>query len=205
MKLMMAVAAFALAIESVHAQYTQYGAVENFYQANTDLDGSQYAGRPVNPSYWLVDWNRWHELDERLINNGFVRLGVSNWEDNNSYGGGIPQKELAIAYAQPIGASIVMYATHTATDKYNYSEHLIGFYAKQGAPVVRRAAPANRPTSAEASVAINRFQDAHGEPRLQGGVTYDAQSDTYNWIGPKTGRTMSKSAEWFLDHFGAYL
>jgi hypothetical protein len=64
------------------------------------LGANQYAGRAVNPSYWLVDWNRWHEMEDRLISNGFVRLGVSNWEADYTYGGGIPNKELAIAYAQ---------------------------------------------------------------------------------------------------------
>jgi hypothetical protein len=60
--------------------------------------------------YWLTDWSRWHELDERLINNGFVRLGVSNWEADNAYGGGMPQRQLAVAYAQAIGASMVIYS-----------------------------------------------------------------------------------------------
>jgi hypothetical protein len=185
----------------VRAQYSQYGAVENFYQANPDLGTNQYAGRAVNPSYWLVDWNRWQEMEDRLISNGFARLGISNWESDNTYGGGVPQKELAIAYAQSIGADFVIYATHPATDKYNYSEHLTGFYARQG---TRRAAPAMRPTSAEATAAINRAEDAWHEPRVKGGVWYDPQTDTYNWIGP-SGQRRSKSASWFLDKFGPYL
>lgn len=76
----------------VRAQYSQYGAVENFYQANPDLGTNQYAGRAVNPSYWLVDWNRWQEMEDRLISNGFARLGISNWESDNTYGGGVPRK-----------------------------------------------------------------------------------------------------------------
>jgi hypothetical protein len=57
-KTMMVVAAFVLAIGSAHAQYLQYGPVENFYQANPDINTSQYAGRAVNPSYWLTDSSR---------------------------------------------------------------------------------------------------------------------------------------------------
>jgi hypothetical protein len=81
---------------SVHAQYSQYGAVEDFYQANVEIDTGSYAGRPVNPTYWLVDVNRWNEYDGRLINGGFVRLGISGWESNNALGGGVPLKELAL-------------------------------------------------------------------------------------------------------------
>ena len=48
MKLMTALTAFALAIgNGAHAQYSRYGAIENFYQANPDLDTNQYAGRVV--------------------------------------------------------------------------------------------------------------------------------------------------------------
>jgi hypothetical protein len=147
MKLMMALTVFALAIgNAAHAQYSQYGAVENFYEANPDLGTNQYAGRAVNPSYWLTDWSRWHEMEDRLISNGFVRLGISNWESDNTYGGGVPQRELAIAYAQSIGAAFVIYATHPATDKYNYSEHYVGFYAQDS---TRRATPA--PTASDAT------------------------------------------------------
>lgn len=203
-KLLLIITVSLAAFATVQAQYSQYGAIENFYQANPDLDTNRYAGRVVNPGYWLVDWSRWHELDDRLISDGFVRLGISNWESDNAYGGGIPQRDLAIAYAGAVGANIVIYATHAATDKYNCSEHLIGFYAKQS---VRRATPGNtrRPSEAEATAAINRFQDAHREPRVRSGVSYDAQTDTYNWIGPKTGQAMSKPASWFLDKFGPYL
>lgn len=200
---MIGVAAFALAITSAHAQNSQYGAVADFYQASTELDSSQYAGRPVNPAYYLIDWNRWAELQQRLINNGFVCLGVSNWQSSNTYGGGVPHKESAIAYAQAIGASIVMYADRCAPDQYNTSEHFVGFYAKPGTS--QRVAPAKRPTSAEATAAINRAQDECHEPHVKGGVSYDPQTDTYNWIGPKYGEHRSKSAEWFLDKFGAYL
>jgi hypothetical protein len=138
------------AFVSAHAQYSQYGAIENFYQANPDLDVNQYAGRTVNPSYWLVDWARWNEMDDRLVSNGFIRLGVSSWESDNAYGGGIPQRNLALDYARVIGADVVIYSTYAATDKDDYSAHYVGFYAKQR---VRRAPPAStaRPGNPQAT------------------------------------------------------
>ena len=108
-----------------------------------------------------------------------------------------------MAYARAVGADVVIYAVHPATDKYDWTTHDVAFYAKQSAP---RATPARRrPTSAEATAAINRAQDEWHEPHVKGGVQYDPQTDTYNWTGPKFGEHRSKSAEWFLDHFGAYL
>jgi hypothetical protein len=168
------------------------------------MDTNQYASRVVNPSYWLVDSGRWNEMDGRLVSNGFIRLGVSKWESDNVYGGGIPQRELAIAYARAVGADVVIYATHDATDKYNYSEHDVGFYAKHS---VRRATTARkvRASNAQASIAINRLQDALGKPHVKGGVWYDRATDTYNWIGPKFGRQMSEPASQFLDEVGRYL
>jgi len=131
---------------TAHAQYSQYGAIENFYQADPDLNTNQYAGRVVNPRYWLVDWGRWNEMDDRLVSSGFVRLGVSKWQSENAYGGGVPKRDLAIAYAQAIGADVVIYATHDATDRYDYSVHNVRFYAKQN---VLRATPA--PTANDAT------------------------------------------------------
>jgi hypothetical protein len=58
--IMVSSAAFA-----AYGQYSQYGDIENFYQANPDLETNQYAGRVVNPSYWLVDWGQWNEMDDR--------------------------------------------------------------------------------------------------------------------------------------------
>jgi hypothetical protein len=193
-------AAFAIA----HAQYSQYGVVENFYQRNPDLDNNQYAGRAVNPSYWLVNRNQWGEMDSRLIADGYVRLGISNWQSSNLGGGGIPQRDLAIAYARIIGADVVIYADYAATNISDGSEHSVGFYAKQSA---RRATPAStaRPSNAEASLAINRLQDALGKPHIRGGVWYDPRTDTYNWIGPKFGRRMSEPASQFLSEVGPYL
>jgi hypothetical protein len=74
-------------------------------------------------------------------------------------------------------------------------------------PTPAKPAPASqgrRPTSAEATAAINRAQDAWNEPRIKGGVRYDPKTDTYNWTGPK-GQRRSKPASWFLDKFGRFL
>jgi hypothetical protein len=94
-----AAAAFVLAAGNAHAQYSQYGAVENFYHANIDVDNGPYAGRVVNPAYWLVDWNQWTDVDSRWTGSGYVRLGVSSWESDNALGGGAPVKYWALAYA----------------------------------------------------------------------------------------------------------
>ena len=103
-----------------------------------------------------------------MTSGGFVRLGISRWEADNAYGGGVPQKQFAMAYAHAIGADAVSYAVHVATDKDNYTAHEVTFYAKQG---VRPATPAStaRPGNAEASVAMNRLQDALGKPHVKGG------------------------------------
>jgi hypothetical protein len=140
-----AAAAFAL-IAGAQAQSSQYGTVENFYQANVDVDNSQFAGRIVNPGYWLVNASRWAEIDSRWTDGGYVRLGISSWESDNALGGGVPLKDWALAYAKAIGADVVIYAVHDATDRYNYSAHDVGFYAKQSA---RRATPA--PTANDAT------------------------------------------------------
>jgi hypothetical protein len=202
-KLLLAITVSSVAFATAHAQYSQFGAIENFYQANPDLDANQYASRAVNPSYWLVGWERWNEMDSRLIAGGYVRLGISSWEGPNAYGNGVPEKALAIAYARAIGADVVIYAVHDG-DKYNYSAHEVAFYAKQSVP---RAAPAStaRPSNTQASLAMDRLQDVLGKPRVKGGLWYDRATDTYNWIGPKFGRRMSEPANQFLSEVGPYL
>jgi hypothetical protein len=198
---MMAVAAFALAAGGAQAQ-SQYGPLENFYYSNVDVDNGQYAGRVVNPGYWLVSQAQWADVDSRWTGGGYVRLGISSWKSDNSSGGGIPFKELALAYARAIGADVVIYTIYDS-DQYNWSSHKVAFYAR--AHVQPRTTAVSRPTSAQATAAINRAQDECHEPHVAGGVRYDAQTDTYNWIGPKFGEHRSKSAVWFLDHFGTYL
>lgn len=190
---------------SAYAQNSQYGAVDNFYQANVDINTGQYAARVVNPAYWLVDSSRWNEMDSRLSGGGFVRLGTSTWISNNASGGGVPQKDVAMAYAHAIGADVIIYAIEPAADKYNWTAHWLAFYARQGALQAASTAPARRPTSAEATAAINRAQDECHEPHVKGGVTYNPQTDTYSWIGPIHGEHRSKPASWFLDKFGSYL
>lgn len=142
-KLLTLTMAIALTV-GAKAQYSQYGSLENFYEANPDLpNASRYTGRLVNPNYILVDWSRWSDMDERMTANGFSRLGISNWEDHDVYAGGVPQRELAVAYARAIGADVVLYSTTTesANPTYPTFHHYVGFYAKQRSEV-RRAAPA---------------------------------------------------------------
>jgi hypothetical protein len=43
----------------------------------------------------------------------------------------------------------------------------------------------------QATQLINAIQQTKNKPPVRSGVTYDAQNDTYNWIGPEKGRPMS--------------
>ena len=105
-----------------------------------------------------------------------------------------------MAYAKAIGTDVVVYAALALnTDSYNYScSHMVGFYAKAGV----REAGSTRPSGAWAKAALNRFQDAHGKPRVKSDVVYDPSTDTYTWIGPETGKRMSKSSSVFLSDIG---
>lgn len=87
-----------------NAQYSQYGVIGNFYGVNPDLPMT--ASTLVNPNYILIDWNRRNEMESRTTAGGFSRLGTSNWNAHDVYGGGVPERDLAIAYAQAIGADI---------------------------------------------------------------------------------------------------
>jgi hypothetical protein len=73
MKRNLLITGLVLAALTAHAQNSQYGAVDNFYQANVDVNTGRYAGRVVNPAYWLVDSNRWNEMDSRLTGGVFGR------------------------------------------------------------------------------------------------------------------------------------
>lgn len=137
-------------------------------------------------------------LQATLIGDGYVRLGVSDWQDSNDAGGGVPQKDMALAYARAIGADVVIYADFEAENRYNASEHWVGFYAK---PSVR-AASSTRPSGASAKELLNRFQDVHGRPRVQSDVVYDPRTDTYTWIGPVTGKRITKTSSVFLSDIG---
>jgi hypothetical protein len=204
-KLLLTITISLVAFATAHAQYSRYGTIENFYQANPDLDVNRYAGRPVNPGYWLVGRERWKEMEGRVLGDGYVLLGISNWKGPNNLGNGVPEKGLALTYAQAIGADIVLYAVYPANDY--ETEHLVGFYAKPGMQSVERATPTNgtRPSNREVSLAMDRLQDAKGLPHVTSGVWYDSRTDTYNWIGPKFGRRMSEPASQFLSEVGLYL
>jgi hypothetical protein len=110
----------------------------------------------------------------------------------------VPEKDLALAYARAIEADVVSYADFPAENRYNSSEHLVGFYAKPGV----REAGSTRPSGASAKELLNRFQDAHGLPRVQSDVVYDPRTDTYSWIGPTTGRHMRKTSSLFMSDIG---
>jgi hypothetical protein len=195
----------AIALGGAKAQSLQYDAVDNFFMANPDLaNRTQYAGHLVNPNYILISWNQQDEIDQRMISNGFVRLGVSSWEYSHPTpyeGAGVPQRDLAISYARAIGADVVIYATKVQDD--DKVDHNVWFYAKQGSEV-RRAAPSNTdiPSNATASAAMNRLQDFNHRSHVKGGVWYDAATDTFNWIGPKFGRRMSEPRAQFLTEVG---
>ena len=124
------------------AQYSQYGGIDEFFQANPDLpNASQYSGRWVNPNYLLVDWDRRSDMDLRMTASGFGRLGISSFSyDHDVACGGIPERDSAIAYARAIGADIIIYSVRTDAENRYVSEHWVSFYAKQGSEV-RRAAP----------------------------------------------------------------
>ena len=159
----------------------------------------------VNPGYWLIDSDQWADVDSRWTGGGYVRLGISRWQNQSTCGGGIPQKELALAYARLIGADVVIYTLIDASNGYGWTGHQVAFYARAHAQVQQAAPVTNgwRPTSAEATAAANRANDKYHQPHVV--VHYDAQTDTYNWIGPTSRQPQSKPASWFLENFGAYL
>jgi hypothetical protein len=200
MKITMAAAAFALVAGAAQSQD-----MDNFYKANIDVDNASYASHIVNPGYWLINWSQWADVDSRWTGGGYIRLGVSSFQCDNALGGGVPEKYAALAYAKAIGADVVIYATTASTDTYNWTSHYVAFYAKQNVQRTQQVTTAavRRPTSAEATAAANRANDVYHQPHVV--VHYDAQTDTYNWIGPTTGQPQSKPASWFLDQFGAYL
>jgi hypothetical protein len=178
-----------LAAAAANAQYS-YGGVEDFYEANPDLVGGRsYAGRFVNPNYLLAEWARHNEMDSRLTSAGFVRLGVSNWQRpnyiNGYYYGGVPQKELAIRYAQTIGAAIVIYSVSVTND--DQTEHWVSFFAKQGSEVQRLALVdefrAGDPTWNDLNSAEGRLQAAWN--RLPARKKNQLRASERSWIVDK--------------------
>ena len=63
----------------------------------------------------------------------------------------------------------------------------------------------DRSSNDQASVAMNRLQDAKGKPHVISGVWYDAATDTYHWVGPTFNRPMSEPASEFLSEVGPYI
>jgi hypothetical protein len=87
LKKLLTITTIVLAFTQAKAQFSDYGAVDNFFMANPDLvNRAQYAGRSVNPNYLLVNWDQQSDMGQRMISNGFVRLGISSWEDHSQYG-----------------------------------------------------------------------------------------------------------------------
>jgi hypothetical protein len=187
---------------SSQAQNSQYGVIEEFFMANPDLpDASQYVSRIVNPNYLLVNWSQRTDMDQRMISDNCVRLGISSWISDNAYGGGIPQKGLAIAYARAIGAQFIIYTSRQSPNEFNRSEHLVSFYSRQAGRAESVAKP-SQISNAQATIAINWLQDSLGKPRVRS-VWYDAASDSFCWIGPKYGKQMSMPRGQFLDEVWA--
>jgi hypothetical protein len=179
-----------ISLLAVTAQASEFGGVEDFYEANPDLGGGRtYAGRFVNPNHLLVEWARHNEMDSRLTSTGFVRLGESSWQRpnyiNGYYCGGTPQKELAIAYAQVIGAYIVIYSVSVTND--DQTEHWVSFYAKQGSEV-RRPAPVDEfqpgaPNWNDLNSAERRLQAAWD--RLPAWKKSQLRASERSWIADK--------------------
>src|SRR5262249_43774399 len=158
---------------------------------------SRRCAQTVNPVCWLVDWNRWNEYDGRMTGGGFVRLGTSSWEGSNAGGWGPPLKQLALGYAQAIGADVVLYALHPSSDKYDWTSHEVAFYARTGHSNSGNVASTsnNRPSSESIKRAMNRIQDILHKPRIQSEVLYDEATDSYSWIGPEKGKPTLRTAD----------
>jgi hypothetical protein len=174
-------------IVGAKAKYSDYGAIDEFFEANPDLpNASQYTGRSVNPNYLLIDWSRRDEMDSRITANGFSRLGISNWEAHDVNYGGIPERDMAMAYARAIGADIIIYSATTkdANPTYPTFEHWVGFYAKEGSDV-RRAGPIDEggTISNDLEVAESHLQAAWD--RLPGWKKNQLRASERSWIADK--------------------
>jgi hypothetical protein len=189
---------------SAYAQYSQYGAVDEFFKVNVEINAGNYAGREVNPTYWYVDYNRLNEYDGRMTGGGFVRLGISNWSCDLYPDGGIPLKMFALAYAHTIGADVILYATRSSTEGNNRIEHYVAFYAKDHSTQASTSTGTNRPTGEAIKRAMNRIQDILHKPRIKSEVLYDEATDSYSWIGPAFGKPMSKAADEVLERLRSF-
>lgn len=116
--------------KSTNAQdYVDTTTIDSFFQANPDHI-NDFAGRSQRPvSYLYVFWDdvmTKAQLYQNSRSTSYVLLGISNFKYGATlFGGGVPQKAAAIAYARTIGANLVLYGTKLNTD--GSPEHLIVF------------------------------------------------------------------------------
>ena len=191
------------------AQYSEFGGIDNFFQANVDLpNAAEFANRRTNApvNYLLVDQSNLQQVIDRLVNGGMTYLGVSSFRyPLAAMGGGVPEKTAAIAFAKSIGAEEVIYTLNTYTDtEGRWSGHNIYFYARTVVPATPSVELPNMITNEQATAAFNFLQDQLGRPHLRTGmVTYDAKTDSFTWIGPKFGKRMSQSRESFITEIWA--
>jgi hypothetical protein len=201
-------ASFALGLlTSAHAQSNP---VDDFFQANYNVTNlAQYAQRRVGQvSYILVSSNQYKEVYQRYLDGGYVKLGESGWQSTS----GLPCRDLAIAYARFIGADAVVYTMfmNGKFDRYGneWCDHTVDFFASASsgsgtaaaAPRVEFTAQVDSSvvlSNSQATTAFNWLQDTLDKPHVAS-VSYDAKSDSYTWIGPKTGKHMSMSRAQFL-------
>ena len=192
-------------LTKAHAQ-SAIDTIDSFFQANYNVTNlAQYTNRQVGQvSYILVSWNEYNDVQQRYLDGGYVKLGESDWEET----GGIPYKDPAISYARFIGADAVVYTSGWAGKFDGYgrerSDHRIGFYARarasSGSARVAFTTQVDSSvvlSNSQAATAFNWLQDTLDKPHVAS-VSYDAKSDSYTWIGPKTGKHMSMSRAQFL-------
>jgi hypothetical protein len=89
------------------------GYCEEFYKANPDVVDYGHQ-RVTDPTYILVDWNDFHTLEQRYLNEGYIRVGTSSWSASG-FDSGIPQKQYAINFAKKIEADRVIYILKPGT------------------------------------------------------------------------------------------
>jgi hypothetical protein len=70
---------------------------------------------------------------------------------------------------------------------------------------LNKTTPVTRLNQEQATVAMNNLQDALGKPRINGHVWYEAESDTYNWFGPKSHQHMSMPGTQFMAEVATHL
>jgi hypothetical protein len=75
------------------------------------------------------------------------------------------------------------------------AQELIDDINAEATPAEQAALAKKAPTALysneQATQLINALQQTKNKPPVRSGVTYDTKNDTYNWIGPEKGRSMS--------------